>query len=100
MLFGNLIACFISVYSRNTSVDKSYEFDATECRIGLDLLEAMKMEQAGMGQGRVLRHDRPLTSTGLQDLPEKGESVINYLLIYAYTASIGINVTSAVLPSC
>ncbi|MCI4380958.1 hypothetical protein PGIGA_G00245980 [Pangasianodon gigas] len=58
--------------SRNTSVDQSYEFDATECQIGLDLLEAMKMQQAGKGQGRELKRDRPLTSTGLQDLQEKG----------------------------
>ncbi|MCJ8735074.1 hypothetical protein PDJAM_G00242620 [Pangasius djambal] len=58
--------------SRTTSVDQSYEFDATECQIGLDLLEAMKMEQAGKGQGRELKHERPLTSTGLQDLQEKG----------------------------
>ncbi|XP_060738290.1 uncharacterized protein igsf9b isoform X3 [Tachysurus vachellii] len=58
--------------SRNTSVDECYEFDATECRIGLDLLEAMKRKQEGMRQGRELRCDRPITSTGLRVLEEKG----------------------------
>lgn len=100
ILFGSLIACFISVYSRNTSVDESYEFDATECRIGLELLEAMKMEQAGMGQKRELRCNRPLTSTGLQDFQEKGETPISFRPIYTYIASIRTNVTSTVLPSC
>lgn len=88
------------MYSRNTSVDESYEFDATECQIGLDLLEAMKMKQAGMRQAVELRHDRPLTSTGLQDLQEKGEGPFNYLSIYTYTATVGTNVTSVVLFSC
>lgn len=73
ILFGSLNACFISVCSRNPSVDESYKFDATECQIGLGLLEAMKMEQAGIGLGRELWYDRPFTSTGLQDLQEKGE---------------------------
>ncbi|XP_036434708.1 protein turtle homolog A isoform X3 [Colossoma macropomum] len=57
---------------RNTSVDESYEWDATECTVGLDLLEAMKMEHAGLGRGRELRQDRPCSTTGLQDLQEKG----------------------------
>ncbi|XP_037391687.1 protein turtle homolog A isoform X2 [Pygocentrus nattereri] len=57
---------------RNTSVDESYEWDATECTVGLDLLEAMKMEQAGLRRGRELRQDRPCSTTGLQDLQEKG----------------------------
>ncbi|KAM9475167.1 uncharacterized protein igsf9b [Clarias gariepinus] len=57
--------------SMNTPVDESYEFDATECQQGLDLLEAMKIKQAGMGQGRDLRCNRPLSSTGLQDLQDK-----------------------------
>ncbi|KAG9270632.1 hypothetical protein AMEX_G15603 [Astyanax mexicanus] len=57
---------------RNTSVDESYEWDATECQTGADLLEAMKMEQAGVGRGRDLRQDRPRSTTGLQDLQEKG----------------------------
>ncbi|XP_066499348.1 uncharacterized protein igsf9b [Hoplias malabaricus] len=57
---------------RNTSVDESYEWDATECPVGLDLLEAMKMEQAAMGRGRELRRDRPRSTTGLQDLQETG----------------------------
>ncbi|XP_058245896.1 uncharacterized protein igsf9b isoform X3 [Hemibagrus wyckioides] len=58
--------------SRNTSVDECYEFDATERRVGLDLLEALKMKQEGMRQGRELRFDRPLTSTGLRVLQKKG----------------------------
>ncbi|KAI4881582.1 hypothetical protein NFI96_004914 [Prochilodus magdalenae] len=57
---------------RNTSVDESYEWDATECPMGLDLLEAMKMEQAGLGRGRELRQDQSCSTIGLQDLPEKG----------------------------
>ncbi|KAF4072182.1 hypothetical protein AMELA_G00260180 [Ameiurus melas] len=57
--------------SRNTSVDECYEFDTTKFRIGLHLLDAIKMEQAGMRPGRELRHDR-VTSTGLQDLQEEG----------------------------
>ncbi|XP_072538047.1 uncharacterized protein igsf9b [Salminus brasiliensis] len=57
---------------RNTSVDESYEWDATECPVGADLLEAMKMEQAGGGRGREPRRDRPRSTTGLQDLQEKG----------------------------
>lgn len=65
----------------NTPVDESYEFDATECQQGLDLLEAMKIKQAGMGQGRDLRCNRPLSSTGLQDLQDKGESLNSYLPI-------------------
>ncbi|KAI5094910.1 protein turtle-like A, partial [Silurus meridionalis] len=60
---------------RNTSVDESYEFDATECRIGRDLLEAVKIEETDMGQGRELIHDRCLTSTGLQGFEEKGPFV-------------------------
>lgn len=99
ILFGSLNVCFIYVYSRNPSVNESYEFDATECRIGLGLLEAMKMEQSGVGLGRELRYDRPFTSTGLQDL-EKGEKEkgpIKNLPIEMYLCISEKNVTTALL---
>ncbi|XP_026855516.2 uncharacterized protein igsf9b [Electrophorus electricus] len=55
---------------RNTSVDESYEWDATECSMGL--LEAMKLEQTGVGRGRGLRRNWPPTSAASQVLQEKG----------------------------
>lgn len=75
MSYACLIVCYTSVFRRNTSVDESYEWDATECPVGLDLLEAMKMERMGVGRSRELRQDRPHSTTGLQDLQEKGESL-------------------------
>ncbi|XP_030621083.1 uncharacterized protein igsf9b [Chanos chanos] len=59
---------------RNTSVDESYEWDAAECSVDPDILEAMKMDQpqAGIGRGREFRRDRPRSTVGLQDLQSKG----------------------------
>ncbi|XP_077078740.1 uncharacterized protein igsf9b isoform X2 [Siphateles boraxobius] len=58
---------------RNTSVDESYEWDAAEHSVDLDILEAMKMERshAGFGRGREFRQERPRSTTGLQDFPNK-----------------------------
>ncbi|XP_016356452.1 uncharacterized protein LOC107699646 [Sinocyclocheilus anshuiensis] len=58
---------------RNTSVDESYEWDAVECSVDPDILEAMKMERphAGFGRGREFRQDRPRSTTGLQDFQSK-----------------------------
>ncbi|XP_052460869.1 uncharacterized protein igsf9b [Carassius gibelio] len=58
---------------RNTSVDESYEWDAVECSVDPDTLEAMKMERphAGFGRGREFRQDHPRSTTGLQDFQSK-----------------------------
>ncbi|XP_059360201.1 uncharacterized protein LOC132098094 isoform X1 [Carassius carassius] len=58
---------------RNISVDESYEWDAVECSVDPDILEAMKMERtlAGFGQGREFRQDRPRSTAGLQDFQSK-----------------------------
>ncbi|KTG47962.1 hypothetical protein cypCar_00000138 [Cyprinus carpio] len=58
---------------RNTSVDESYEWDAVECSVDPDILEAMKMERthAGFGRGREFRQDRPRSTAGLQDFQSK-----------------------------
>ncbi|XP_028852567.1 protein turtle homolog A isoform X2 [Denticeps clupeoides] len=59
---------------RNTSVDESYEWDATDQPVDPEILEAMKLEQprAGIGRGREIQRDRPSSTTGLRELQYKG----------------------------
>uniref|UniRef100_A0A9J8CR82 Immunoglobulin superfamily, member 9b n=1 Tax=Cyprinus carpio carpio TaxID=630221 RepID=A0A9J8CR82_CYPCA len=68
---------------RNTSVDESYEWDAVECSVDPNILEAMKMERlhAGFGRGREFRQDRPRSTTGLQDFQSKRQYSISPPLV-------------------
>lgn len=75
--------CCMCVCRRNTSVDESYEWDAAEQSVDLDILEAMKMERphAGLGRGREFRQERPRSTAGLQDFPSKRKNTLACLLI-------------------
>lgn len=50
----------------NTSVDESYEWDSSDARVDVDVLEAPRFDQFHGGGGR----DQ---ATGLQDQQQKGE---------------------------
>lgn len=77
-----IVVC-VCVYRRNTSVDESYEWDAAEHSVDLDILEAMKMERphAGFGRGREFRKERPRSTAGLQDFPSKRKNTWACLFI-------------------
>ncbi|XP_062307447.1 protein turtle homolog A isoform X1 [Osmerus eperlanus] len=58
---------------RNTSVDESYEWDSADVCVDSEVLEAMRLDQRGVGKGRgEFRHHPPLSEAGLQDLQRKG----------------------------
>ncbi|KAJ8371182.1 hypothetical protein SKAU_G00112100 [Synaphobranchus kaupii] len=59
---------------RNTSVDESYEWDATDLAVESELLEATKTDyaQEGAGKGRGELRNRPCSTAGLRDLHSKG----------------------------
>ncbi|XP_035236091.1 protein turtle homolog A isoform X1 [Anguilla anguilla] len=59
---------------RNTSVDESYEWDATDLAVESEFLEATKTDyaQEGVGKGRGERRYRPCSTAGLRDPRSKG----------------------------
>ncbi len=82
------------VSRRNTSVDESYEWDAVECSVDPNILEAMKMERthAGFGRGREFRQDRPRSTAGLQDFQSKRKNFKLFEHVWSFpTPNIMVN---------
>ncbi len=76
------------VSRRNTSVDESYEWDAVECSVDPNILEAMKMGRTHLGfeRGREFRQDRPRSTAGLQDSQNKRKNFKLFEHVWSFPA--------------